>query len=144
MLIAAGPMHHKLAHSRCCLQVLQLHLDLLLGPDGLLDLSLVQHGPANALFPLWRHLSCASNEAVLQPLQAWAAGRGPHYSRLLRLLSPTLFDRERYALQGVLARGGSAVVRMLAVHADDRHYHRARASSIQLHQAAPAWLPTLS
>ena len=37
--------------------------------------------------------------------------QGPCISRLLRLLSPALFERQRYALQGVLARGGSSVVR---------------------------------
>ena len=100
----------KLQHSACA-QVIKVYFSLLLGPEGLLDLGLVAHGPDNALFPLWRHLACPSNERLIPFLQTWAAGRGQHHTRLLRLLAPQLFDRQRYALQGVLARGAASVVR---------------------------------
>ena len=94
-------------------QVLQLLMQLMLGPDSQLDQALCIPGPSNAMFPLWRHLACPSNAATIQPLAQWAVQQGPSVSRLLRLLSPALFERQRYALQGVLARGGSSVVRSL-------------------------------
>ena len=91
-------------------QVLQLLLQLVLGPDSQLDPALCSPGPGNAIFPLWRHLACPGNAQAIQPLVHWAVLQGPSVSRLLRLLCPALFDRERYVLQGVLARGGSSIV----------------------------------
>ena len=94
------------------LQVLQLHMSLLLGTAGLLDLALTGHGPANALYPLWRHLACPSNAEVVPALWDWASqpARGASFKRLLKLLCRGLFDRQRYRLNGVLARGGASVV----------------------------------
>ena len=54
------------------LQVLQLLMQLMLGPDSQLDQSLCIPGPTNAIFPLWRHLACPSNAAAIQPLCQWA------------------------------------------------------------------------
>ena len=83
------------------MQWLKLIFALLLGPEGLLDLSLATPG----LYILARHIACPANEQARAMLGRWVASQSRHHQRLLRLVDIRLFRRHRYVTHGVLARG---------------------------------------
>lgn len=93
------------------MQGLNLILKLLIpaGGDDLDPLFAVP-GPNNALYPLWRHLSHKDNAALIPALESAVAlsGKGP--LRLLRILTPALFPKDRYHTWRRIARGASAEV----------------------------------